>query len=164
MSEVVYQKGESRIEADKYPTVNTKNLLGISLLITANAVYYIIPPLWEFGMSTATPVEQPTVVLVCVLVGLLLFLVFSIATLMLAPTNWVYKGYHIGIYSSATGTTAIIPLSPTSPNPCEEPEFKAAYTKAINEMKAEIDKIEAERAEKNARRDACVASLKEMAK
>ena len=47
--------------------------------------------------------------------------------------------------------------------PVVEPEFKAAYTKAINEMKTEIDKIEAARAEKNARRDACVASLKEMA-
>ena len=162
MSEVVYQKGESRIEAEKNPTTNTKNLILISLFIFVVTAYFTLPGCYTMCMSVAQPYEQPSVVGCLVVFALIEFAMSYVAALIFGG-SWVACGQHIYLCSS-TGTTATIPLSPTSPNPCEEPEFKAAYTKAINEMKAEIDKIEAERAEKNARRDACVASLKEMAK
>ena len=151
MSEVVYQKGESRIEAE----------------VGRAAIINVAPLTWSFSLigCVLLVVYTPEIVSEYPWVAIafcggapicLSIIVYEFSKLISGRKEML-----LGING---GCSYFIPLSPTSPKPCEEPEFKAAYTKAINEMKAEIDKIEAERGEKNARRDACVASLKEMAK
>ena len=165
MSEVVYQKGESRIEVQKYTTIDkqTALVIGITFIAVLTGFLWVTQDLLSVMLSHAYLSE--TYATGCLLVGGELLVALATSFIAGLAVSWNAPPIPVISISSPTRSTPIkIPLSPTSQNPCEEPEFKAAYTKAINEMKAEIDKIEAERAEKNARRNACVASLKEMAK
>ena len=165
MSEIIYKNERSNIKASKGFNSNqtTDNIAVVAFVITISVYLYLLRNIFIRAFSPECPFEVE-------FVACLLFVIGIIASLMAAFTasfgmSWKYPMIPAIVLTSTARPKPIkIPLSPTSPNPCEEPEFKAAFTKAINEMKAEIDKIEAERAEKNARRKACVASLKEMAK